>query len=80
MVKKQSVRVPRYMPTEAEIQAAIARQRQQRRDLARRVDDGPLTILVEPGAFGPTPRHEKLPQPKWYIRFYNLVRKVFRRE
>lgn len=54
-----------WLPTDEQIEAMIADQKKQRIRNARRVDDGPLTIMVEDG-FGRTPGFDK-PVP-WYLR------------
>jgi hypothetical protein len=57
------VEYPKWLPSPAQIEAAIAQQRAERERLARRVDDGPMTILVS-GGYGPTPGFDK-PIPRW---------------
>ena len=49
---------PKWLPSEAQIQAAIAIQRLEREMLARRVNDDPQTILA-PVGYGKTPGFDK---------------------
>lgn len=69
MTEKRRIKGPLkrsdWLPTDRQIAAIVAAQREQRQRNARRVDDGPLTILVEDG-FGRTPGFDK-PAP-WYLR------------
>jgi hypothetical protein len=67
---------PSWLPSPAQIEVAVARQRAERERLARRIDDGPLTILA-PEGYGPTPGFSE-PVPAWrriWNRICNKLRK-----
>ena len=61
-----------WLPSPEQIDAYVQQQREQRERMARRVDDGPVTILAAEG-FGPTPGFDK-PVP----RYQRVLRRVGR--
>jgi hypothetical protein len=64
-----------WLPTPEQIAAANLERADERRRLAKRIDDGPLTVLHHEG-YGKTPGHDK-PVPKW-LRIWRRTRIALR--